>query len=139
MKRLGIIALMLCATSSFGQGVDTLLEGRWELFNIIDNMSGDAIAPSHKTTEKFVYFIDFNQHIVKYNLEINKCENEVVVGKDHSIKFKYFSNCSEICCDAEFSELLTYDDCTTYYIKEKKTLIMISEDRIFYFNKVTRK
>lgn len=139
MKRLGIIALMLWATSSFGQGVDTLLEGRWELFKIIDNMSGEDIAPSHKTTEAFVYFIVFNRSVVKYNLEINKCENEIVVARDHSIEFKYFSVCTEICCDDEFSLLLTYEDCTTYYIKENKTLILVSEDRIFYLNKVETK
>lgn len=123
------------ASTGFSQGADSLLQGRWELFKIIDNLTGNELPPTHKTTEEFVYYIIFDHNIVKYNLEINKCENEIIVSQDRKIEFKYFSVCSEICCDAEFSTLLTYSDCTSYFIKNKKTLILVSEDRIFYFSK----
>lgn len=139
MKRIGMALIFLGLTlSGFSQGADTLLEGRWELFKIIDNMTGDEIQPSHKTSEEFSYWIDFNLTIVKYNLEVNKCNNEIIVGKDRSIEFKYFAECTEICCDAEFSKLLTYEECTKYYIKNGETLIMVSEDRIFYFKRIER-
>jgi hypothetical protein len=137
MKRLGfttIFLLLFC--NGYAQGADTLLEGHWELFQIIDNMTGDNIKPTHKSSEKFSYWIDFNGDLVKYNLEVNKCENEIIVGKDRSIEFKFFADCSKICCDENFSELLTYTECTKYYIKKGQTLIMVSEDRIFYFSRI---
>ncbi|MBD3638315.1 MAG: hypothetical protein HUJ25_13265 [Crocinitomicaceae bacterium] len=135
MKRIGIIGMFLLSTVAFAQGADTTLEGRWELFKIIDNMTGDEIKPTHKSADSYVYWIRFMDGLVRYNLEINTCSNEVIVGKDRSIEFKYFSECTEICCDAEFSKLLTYPECTKYYIKNDETLIMVSEDRIFYFKK----
>lgn len=138
MKRTVVFLMLLLGTNAvFAQGADSLLQGRWILFKVIDNMTGEDFPPAHKTSEEFEYWISFTSNVVKYNLEVNKCENEIIVGKDRSIEFKYFPNCSEVCCDAEFSELLTYTDCTKYFIKEKKTLIMVSEDRIFYFSKDT--
>ncbi|MCB9222689.1 MAG: hypothetical protein R2780_12245 [Crocinitomicaceae bacterium] len=135
MKKIILFIAIFGFTYSYGQGADTLLQGKWVLFKIIDNMSGETITPSHKTTEAFEYFIEFTDNQVKYNLEVNKCENEIIVGKDRSIEFKYFSNCTSFCCDADFSNLLTYSDCTKYYIKGGKTLVLVSEDRIFYFSR----
>jgi hypothetical protein len=126
---------ILSLSLSYGQGSDSLLQGRWELFNIIDNMTGEDITPTHKANDDYVYFIEFNDNNVKFNLEINKCDNEVVVGKDRSIAFKYFSSCTKMCCDGEFSRLLTYSECTQYFIKGDKTLVLVSEDRIFYFSR----
>jgi hypothetical protein len=121
---------------SSAQGVDDELEGKWILFEIIDNMSGEVITPTHKSSnEEFEYFIEFNGKSVRYNLEINKCTNEIIVQKDRSIEFKYFSECTEICCDEDFSKLITYEECTKYIIKDAKTLILVSEDRIFYLKK----
>ena len=135
MKLLSIISIVLLAMSSYGQGTDSLLQGRWNLFEIIDNVSGEGITPTHKGGKDFTYYIDFNGNEVNYNLEINLCSNEVEVNKNREIAFKYFSTCTEMCCDDEFSKFLTYPDCTKYYIKESKTLIMVSEDRIFYFKR----
>ena len=131
-------ALLLSFFTLFGfsQGTDSALEGKWKLFEIIDNMSGEVIKPSHKSGKTdYPYTIEFIGNTVKYNLEINKCSNEIIVEKDRSIQFKYFSECTEICCDDEFSKLLSYEDCNKYYIKEGVTLILVSEDRIFYFKK----
>jgi hypothetical protein len=136
MKKLILILALFIGSVSFGQGADSLLQGKWNLFKIIDNMTGETIAPMHKSSKDYTYYIEFIQNFVKYNLEINKCENEVIVGKDRSIEFKYFSTCTEMCCDGDFSKILTYADCTQYYIKGGKTLILVSEDRIFYFSKV---
>jgi hypothetical protein len=130
------LLFILLPVFSNAQGVDGELEGKWELFEIIDNMTGDVIKPAPVSSNKdFKYFIEFQDNIVKYNLDINKCSNEIIVKKDRTIEFKYFSECTEICCDEEFSKILTYEDCTNYIIKDKKTLILISEDRIFYFSK----
>ncbi|UKN01936.1 hypothetical protein K6119_00200 [Paracrocinitomix mangrovi] len=139
MKKIGLLLIMLISVGyANAQEIDSLLQGKWQLFNIIDNMTGKEIKPTHKskTSKDFKYTINFQDTIVTYNLEINKCDNEFKVTKDRNIEFKYFSNCTELCCDGEFSELLTYPDCTKYYIKENKVLIMVSEDRIFYFNKM---
>lgn len=135
MKNFALIILILGTSFSFGQGSDTLLEGKWNLFKIIDNMTGETITPTHKSSENYTYYIEFNENIVKYNLEINQCENEIVVGKDRSLEFKYFSSCTKMCCDGDFSAILSYTDCTQYYIKSGKTLVLVSEDRIFYFSR----
>lgn len=135
MKKFALIILILGSSISFGQGADTLLQGKWNLFKIIDNMTGETIVPSHKSSDNYTYYIEIIDNLVKYNLEINQCENEIIVGKNRSIEFKYFSTCTELCCDAEFSKLLSYTDCTKYYIKGGKTLVLVSEDRIFYFSK----
>ena len=135
MKKIIVFIALITFNLSFGQGSDTLLQGKWILFKIIDNMTGETIIPTHKTTEAFEYYIEFYDNVVKYNLEVNKCENEIIVGKARSIEFKYFSECTKFCCDGEFSNLLTYSDCTKYYIKGEKTLVLVSEDRIFYFSK----
>jgi len=130
------ILFILLPIFSHGQGSDGELEGKWVLFEIIDNMTGNVIKPAPVSSNKdFEYFINFQGNIVKYNLDINKCSNEIIVKKDRTIEFKYFSECTEICCDEEFSNYLSYEDCTKYIIKDKKTLILISEDRIFYFSK----
>ena len=136
MKRLWLLGLLMLSSYSFAQGADTTLQGRWQLFQIIDNMSGANVELSHKGTDTPNYWIEFAGNTVRYKLEINTCNNEVIVGKDHSIEFKYFSECTEICCDGEFSELLSYADCTNYYIKKGQTLILVSEDRIFYFKRI---
>ncbi|MEX1003333.1 MAG: hypothetical protein WDZ35_14535 [Crocinitomicaceae bacterium] len=138
MEKTVFFCLLLFSLNSFGQGgADSLLQGRWELFEIIDNMTGEAMEPSHKSSEDYVYYIEFNDNLVKYNLEINTCTNEVVVDQNHHIEFKYFSECTKICCDDDFSKLLTYSDVNTYYIKSNTILILVSEDRIFYFRKTT--
>ena len=137
MKCLGIFFFFLVSITAYSQGSDAGLEGRWSLFKIIDNMTGEELEITHKANPDYVYWIEFNLNNVKYNLEINTCSNEIIVGKDRSIEFRYFSECTEICCDEEFSKVLTYEECTKYYIKKDKTLIMVSEDRIFYFKKVS--
>lgn len=120
---------------SSAQDFDSTLQGKWNLFQIIDNMTGDVILPAHKSNPEYVYYIEFNQNYVGFNLEINKCTNELVMAQDKVIEFKYFSECTEFCCDEDFSTLLSYEDCTKFYIKENKTLILVSEDRIFYFKR----
>lgn len=135
MKQIVFITAIIFSSGLFAQGSDSQLEGKWKLFKIIDNMTGADLEITHKANEDYVYWIKFTGKFVKYNLEINKCENEIIVGKERTIEFKYFSECTEICCDEDFSKLLTYEECTKYYIKDGKTLIMVSEDRIFYFSK----
>jgi len=135
MKILSFLSIVILSLSSYAQGADSLLQGRWNLFEIIDNVSGEGITPTHKGGKDYTYYIDFNGNEVNYNLEINLCSNEIEVNKNREISFKFFSSCTEMCCDDEFSKLLTYPDCTKYYIKESKTLIMVSEDRIFYFKR----
>lgn len=135
MKIFGFVIVFLFSSFVFAQGNDKDLEGKWILFKIIDNMTGEDVEITHKANPEYVYWMTITDNFVKYNLEINKCENEIIVGKGRTIEFKYFSECTEICCDEEFSKVLTYEECTKYYIKEGKTLIMVSEDRIFYFKR----
>ncbi len=135
MKRIAFITIMCWGAMSFAQGKDKQLIGDWQLFEIIDNLTGLTVPITHKSSDSAIYKIQFEESKVRYNMEINKCENEYFVSKDGTIEFKYFSACSEFCCDGDFSTLLTYDEATKYYIKEGRTLILVSEDRIFYFKK----
>ena len=102
---------------------------------IIDNLTGDEILPSHKSKKEHTYYIDFDGENVKFNLEINTCTNSYELTGKREISFKYYDACTKICCDDEFSKLLTYEECTNYYIKNGEVLILVSEDRIFYFSK----
>ena len=137
MKELLLLfALACCHVNGLTQGKDEELIGEWHLFEIIDNLTGQTTPITHQSNDSIVYKINFSDIKVRFNKEINKCENEYLVKKDGSIEFKYFSSCSEFCCDGEFSELLTYDEATKYFIKEGRTLILISEDRIFYLRKL---
>lgn len=120
MKKLALVLLCSISFVSFGQGKDAKLIGKWELFEIIDNVTGLTIPITHKTDKDFSYYVEFIDSLMKYNLEINKCENEYSVNKKREIEFKYFSTCSEFCCDDEFSTYLNYEDVTKYYIKTGK-------------------
>jgi hypothetical protein len=142
MKKLTVLILIAFCLPSFGQGKDAKLQGKWILFEVIDNTSGLTVPLTHKGgLSDFSYYIEFRDSLVKYNLELNKCNNQFTVNKKREIEFKYFSSCTEFCCDGDFSVLLNYEECTKYFIKQgnskeaKQTLIMISEDRIFYFRK----
>ena len=123
----------IISTLSLAQKLDKDLEGSWQLFEIIDNMTGDVIKPSHKSNDNHLYYIKFSEGHMHFNLEVNKCSNEYTVEKDRTIAFTYFDTCTEICCDSDFSTLLTYSEANKFYIKENKTLILVSENRIFYF------
>lgn len=136
IKFFSLLIVLFCFNISFSQGIDKELEGSWQLFEIIDNMTGEAMKPSHKSADNYLYYVKFNAGSFSYNLEVNKCTNEYIAKKDRTIEFKYFSACTEICCDEEFSKLLTYDEVNKYYIKEGKTLILVSENRIFYLSKM---
>ena len=142
MKKTLLFIFILSSILSFGQGKDQKLQGKWVLFEVIDNTTGLTVPITHKSDLDYTYYIEFIDTLVKYNLEVNKCENEFSVNKKREIEFKYFSTCTEFCCDDEFSGLLNYEECTKYFIKEpktedaKQTLVMISEERIFYFKKV---
>ena len=98
-------------------------------------MTGEEILPTHKSTEEFVYFIEFIDGKVSFNLEINTCSNEYEVIGRNEINFKYYDTCTKICCDDDFSSLLEYGDCTKFYIKNINVLVLVSEDRIYYFNR----
>lgn len=136
MKSLLTGLILFCSLVSFGQGKDKQLIGEWTLFEVIDNLTGLVVPITHKSDSvDFEYNLEFTDSLMKFNLEINKCESEYIVSKDRQISFRYFSDCTEFCCDGEFSKLLTYDEATKYFIKEDRTLILVSEDRIFYFKK----
>jgi len=113
---------------------DDRILGTWHLFKMIENLSGEEIIPP-KPHDDFQFAITFQDSIVKFNLEINKCENSYAITGKHQIKFLYYDECTKICCDKYFSTLLIYEHCTNYYIVNEKTLVLTSEDRIFYFSK----
>jgi hypothetical protein len=136
MKKFLIVILALICFSAKGQQTDSLLIGKWELFKIIDNLTGNEIKPPVKENPDFTFYISFaDDSLVKFNLEINKCSNSYTIPAPHQIKFLFYSECTKICCDKEFSALLTYEDCTHYYIKNDNTLILVSEDRMYYFKR----
>jgi len=119
---------------SFASEPDSLLIGKWNLFKIIDNLSGDEIIPPLPHAD-FKFYISFQDSIVDFNLEINKCENSFLITGLHQIKFLYYDECTKICCDKNFSTLLTYEACTGYYVRNDNTLVLVSEERIFYFSR----
>ncbi len=138
--------LMILSSMSFAQADnaivsdnrvvdDSLLQGKWELFKIIDNMTGEEILPSHKSNAEHIYYINFAQGDVSFNLEMNTCTNEYNLGLDNEFSFKYYDSCSKICCDGDFSKNLNYEDCTKYFLKNINILVLVSEDRIYYFNR----
>ena len=128
-----IIAISLSQTS-FATETDSLLLGKWNLFKIIENLSGDEIIPP-ATTDGFKFYISFQDSLVDFNLEINKCGNSYAVVGLHQIKFLYYAECTLICCDHHFSSLLDYESCTNYYVRNDNTLVLVSEERIFYFSR----
>lgn len=131
--------IILFSLNGFSQGKENQLNGKWQLDEIIDVMTGDVIQPSHATAEDFSYYISFNDGKMDYNLETNKCTNEYTIEASEKltkIDITYFSSCTELCCDQEFSELLTYDKVTEYYIKMGETLVLLSKDRIFYLSRI---
>ncbi|MBK7128859.1 MAG: hypothetical protein IPM74_02615 [Crocinitomicaceae bacterium] len=131
-----LFAMMLCCNVADAQYQDSLLPGKWELFKIMDNLSGNEVA-IEKPHDDFKYTLSFSEDsVVKYNLELNKCNSEYVLPAKNQIEFLYFSSCTKICCDRDFSSYLTYDECTTYYLKNENLLVLVSEDRIFYFNRI---
>lgn len=132
------LLLFICLTSrmSAAQFTDSLLFGNWELHKIIDNLTGDELTPPKKKAD-FAFQLSFYEDgRAKFNLEINKCGNTYTLPAKNQIKFLYYAECTKICCDKEFSELLTYEDCTSYYIKNADVLVLVSEDRIYYFNRL---
>lgn len=131
------IILLSFSFSGFTQSTDSLLIGEWQLFKIIDNMTGIEIPITHKSLENPSYIIKFDGTGVWFNLEINKCTNSYTITGRNKIEFTYYDSCTEICCDESFSEYLTYDQCTGYYIQQKNRLILVSEDRMYYFTRVT--
>lgn len=134
MRKLLLLLLIIASGQNFAQ-TDSSLIGRWTLTKIIDNMTGNEILPTHKANPDYVYYIEFDGSGVKFNKEINTCTNVYEIPEKREIKFKYYDSCSKICCDADFSTLLTYEECTNYYIKKEDTLVLVSEDRIFYFKR----
>lgn len=136
MRKLFLLLVVLICYQAKAQPSDSLLLGQWNLFKIIDNLTGDELAPPVRENPEFQFYISFNEDsLVKFNLEINKCGNHYTIPAPHQIKFLFYSECTKICCDKEFSALLTYEDCTNYYIKNDNMLILVSEDRMYYFKR----
>lgn len=136
MRKLFFLFLLVPFFEAHAQLSDSLLIGKWNLFKTIDNLTGDEMAPPVHTNPDFKFCISFSEDsLVKFNLEINKCGNSYTIPAPHQIKFLFYSECTKICCDKEFSGLLTYEDCTNYYIKNDNTLILVSEDRMYYFKR----
>lgn len=135
MKQVFFIFLLIGNFLVNAQPADSTILGEWNLFKIIDNLTGDEITPPKKKSE-FDYSITFTaDSLVKFNLDVNKCTNNFIIPERNKIKFLYYAECTKICCDKEFSELLIYEDCTSYYIKENQTLLLVSEDKVFYFTR----
>ena len=133
MKNL-FLALFISSGFCCAAQPDSSHLGKWQLFKIIDNMTGDEIIPP-KPNADFEFYIVFQDSTVGFNLEINKCGNSYSINGLNQIEFLYYDDCTQICCDKEFSALLTYEACTGYYIRGN-TLVMVSEERIFYFSRV---
>ena len=120
---------------SMAQYQDSLIFGKWYLTKVIDNLTGNEIVPGLQSNEE-PYFIEFSDDSTcRHNLEVNRCKNEFRLLSKNQIKFLYYAECGEVCCDGEFSSLLLYEDCTAYYIKDKNTLLLVSEDRVYYFRR----
>ena len=135
MKKLLFLVLLLGAINARAQFKDSLLIGQWQLDKVLVTFTGEEIAPPKKKSDFQFTLAFYEDSLVKFNLEINKCSNSYITPAKNQIKFLYYAECTLICCDKEFSELLTYEDCTTYYIKDNNILILVSEDRIYYFNR----
>lgn len=135
MMRIIIITLLIALAGNTFSQTDSSLVGKWHLIKIIDNMTGSEILPTHKSNPDHVYYIEFDGSNVKFNKEINTCSNSYELPGKREINFKYYDSCTKICCDGDFSKLLTYEQCSNYFIKNNETLILVSEDRIFYFKK----
>lgn len=135
MKKLIFILVLAGNFSVSAQLADSTILGEWGLFKIIDNLTGEEITPPKKKND-FDYSIIFtSDSLVKFNLEVNKCSNNFIISERNKIKFLYYAECTKICCDKEFSQQLLYEDCTSYYIKENQTLLLVSEDKVFYFTR----
>jgi hypothetical protein len=135
MKKLLFILVLAGNFSVSAQLADSTILGEWGLFKIIDNLTGEEIIPPKKKND-FDYSIIFtSDSLVKFNLEVNKCSNNFIITERNKIKFLYYAECTKICCDKEFSQQLIYEDCTSYYIKENQTLLLVSEDKVFYFTR----
>jgi hypothetical protein len=136
MRKVLVLLLAVTSFQANAQLTDSLLIGKWNLFKTIDNLTGDEMAPPVQANPDFQFYITFTEDsLVKFNLEINKCGNNYTIPAPHQIKFLFYSECTKICCDKEFSALLTYEDCANYYIKNDNTLILVSEDRMYYFKR----
>lgn len=134
MKKI-LYFLVFQVSVSLAQYQDTLIFGKWHLTKVIDNLTGNEIVPGSQANEE-PYFIQFSEDSVcRHNLEVNRCTNEFRLLAKNQIKFLYYAECGEVCCDGEFSSLLLYEDCTAYYIKDKNTLLLVSEDRVYYFRR----
>lgn len=133
IKRILILSLISLISILSKAQQDSALAGTWNLFKIIDNMTGDEILPP-SDKPNFRYTLTFADSVLKYNLDINKCNLDYLITGPHEITFPHYSECTLICCDKEFSALLTYEECNRYYIKNEHILVLISEDRIFYFS-----
>lgn len=140
IKKLIFSLCFLAIGHAFSQkdslSLDSLLQDRWELFKIIDNMTGAEILPSHKSQSDFVYYIEFFKGNLRYNTEMNTCTNVYEISGKNEINFEFYDSCTKICCDEEFSEYLSFEDCNRFFIKSVNVLVLISEDRIYYFNRV---
>lgn len=135
MKKLLFILVLAGNFSVSAQLADSTILGEWGLFKIIDNLTGEEITPPKKKND-FDYSIIFtSDSLVKFNLEVNKCSNNFIISERNKIKFLYYAECTKICCDKEFSQQLLYEDYTSYYIKENQTLLLVSEDKVFYFTR----
>ncbi|MBI3134989.1 MAG: hypothetical protein HYZ14_09990 [Bacteroidetes bacterium] len=135
MKKWCLVLFCFISLTLNAQIKDSLLIGNWELVKIIDNLTGDEILPVRKKAD-FSYDLTFcEDSLVKFNLEINKCSNSYVIPAKNQIRFLYYAECTKICCDKEFSELLMYEECTSYYHKNSDILVLVSEDRIYYFSR----
>ncbi len=135
MMRLLWIGLLLISSKSFGQYTDNQLYGKWTLFRVIDNLTGQEIEPP-KPHSKFEYYVIFRQDsIMTFNLEVNKCKNTFYLPDTNQIAFRYYDECTEICCDRDFSSKLIYQDCFAYVIKSSQVLVLFSEDFTYYFTR----
>lgn len=135
MRILGVLFFLSVSLVGKTQITDSLLLGNWELTRIIDNLTGEEITPPKKRADQSFVISFYTDSLVKFNLEINKCSNSYVLPQKNQIKFLFYAECTKICCDNEFSELLMYEDCTSYYIKDKSVLLLVSEDRVYYFDR----
>lgn len=141
MIRLIVISLaFLVSFQAYGQSTDSLstdslLQDRWKLSKIIDIMTGSEILPTHKSNKPYLYYIEFYNGEVSFNLEINTCGNSYKITNKNEIEFEFYNTCTKICCDSDFSALLNYDSCTKFFIKNINTLVLISDERIYYFKR----
>lgn len=135
-----LLSITFCLAASqigfAGDTTDTALIGKWNLFKIIDNMTGNEVMPT-APNENFKFFIEFENEVeVDFNMVANLCENGYSIVGLHQIKFLFFDECTKICCESpDVTALLTYSECTQYFVMDDKTLVLVSEERIFYFSR----